>query len=73
MLELGEFSSQEHYELGLACNSEQIDYSFFIGQDFKSFKKGIKNQSKCFSTANRQLFLDSIKNYVIKGGIKKET
>jgi len=64
MLELGDFSEQEHFNLAKICFDKKIDYVFFIGSDYKAFSKGIPQKSECFSDQERDLLTKSLKNYV---------
>jgi alanine racemase len=70
MNELGDFSGSEHYNLAKMCCTYQIDYVFFIGTDFESFKKGIKN-GESFSELERDALAKSIKKYVANGYLNK--
>lgn len=71
MLELGDFSKQEHFNLAKMCCSCQIDYTFFIGADYKSFNDGIKKNVKCFSDLERTTLSKSLKEYVMDGMLGK--
>ena len=68
--ELGSFSAEEHFNLAVCCCKNQIDHAFFIGEDFKSFKDGMKKHSDCFGVSERGNMLDCLKNYVSNGKIK---
>lgn len=69
ILELGNFSKQEHYELGTFCALKQLDKVFFFGKDYESFKKGMQKHSECFETKNA--LLEGLKSYVLSGKLKK--
>lgn len=46
MLELGEYSEQEHYTLGEYLGSKDIDFIFYKGRFFEKFSEGIKRNNK---------------------------
>jgi UDP-N-acetylmuramoyl-tripeptide--D-alanyl-D-alanine ligase len=70
MYELGDFSGSEHYNLAKMCCSYQFDYVFFIGSDYESFKKGMKN-GESFSEHERDAFSKTLKKYVAGGQLSK--
>jgi UDP-N-acetylmuramoyl-tripeptide--D-alanyl-D-alanine ligase len=70
MFELGDFSESEHFNLAQMCDYHKIDYVFFIGSDYESFKKGLKN-GECFSDKERDALSKSLKEYVATGRLNK--
>ncbi len=69
VLELGRFSPQEHYKLGLSCVLNKVDYAFFIGKDFEAFKNGMSDNSQCFDESKRKCLIEALKNYVLSGKV----
>ncbi|MBQ9532000.1 MAG: UDP-N-acetylmuramoyl-tripeptide--D-alanyl-D-alanine ligase [Eubacterium sp.] len=63
MLELGEFSAKEHENLGKMCVKNEIDFAYFIGDDFKAFKKGMKKNSKSFQAEDKEKMIEDIKAF----------
>jgi alanine racemase len=70
MYELGDFSESEHCKLAKMCCSYQIDYVFFIGSDYESFRKGMKN-GESFDDRERDSLSKSLKKYVANGYLSK--
>ena len=71
MLELGEFSSIEHFNLGKMCERNGLDFVFFIGGYWEQFKNGAGEKSSAFPTENRKEFEEAIRAFVKDGKIKK--
>lgn len=69
MCELGEFSKKEHFDLAVYCCQMQLDEVFFIGEDFQSFKEGMKKHSNCFNTNEINDMFRCIKHYVEEGNL----
>lgn len=61
MLELGEFSEKEHYNLGKMCEKNNIGYAFFTGDDYKAFKEGMPENSKAFPKEDKEKMIEEIK------------
>jgi UDP-N-acetylmuramoyl-tripeptide--D-alanyl-D-alanine ligase len=60
MLELGEFSEKEHYNLGKMCESNNLDFAFFVGDDYKAFKEGMPNNSAAFPKEEKEKMIEEI-------------
>ncbi|MBQ7739789.1 MAG: UDP-N-acetylmuramoyl-tripeptide--D-alanyl-D-alanine ligase [Eubacterium sp.] len=71
MLELGDYSKAEHENLGKMCVKNEIDYAFFIGADFDSFKKGMPENSQAFSDNQREKMIKAVCDYYKNGNIKE--
>lgn len=67
MSELGDFSAEEHLSLAKLCFDKKIDYVFFIGSDFKSFRKGFSGACECFDAHERDALKSALKSYVNRG------
>ena len=63
MLELGEFSEKEHMNLGKMCESNNLDYVFFVGDDFKAFKEGMQSNSQAFPKEEKAKMIDEVKAF----------
>lgn len=63
MLELGEFSEKEHKNLGEMCVKNKIDFSFFVGDDYKAFKEGMKDNSKAYPKEEKEKMIEEIKEF----------
>ena len=66
MLELGEFSEKEHFNLGKMCESNNLDYAFFVGDDYKAFKEGMPNNSQAFPKEEKEIMIEQIKAFSSK-------
>ncbi len=64
MLELGEFSAKEHENLGKMCEKNNIDFAYFVGDDFEAFKKGMSKNSKSFAKKNKAEMISDVKEYI---------
>lgn len=71
MLELGEYSKKEHYNLGKMCVSNNIDFAFFIGSDCDEFKKGMPENSCVFNENQRQDMINAVIDFYKNGNIGK--
>ncbi|MBQ9517479.1 MAG: UDP-N-acetylmuramoyl-tripeptide--D-alanyl-D-alanine ligase [Eubacterium sp.] len=67
MLELGEYSAAEHKKLGELCAKHDLDGVFFIGKDYVSFSDGMPEKSIACDAAERDYFLDKIKEFANSG------
>lgn len=63
MLELGEFSAKEHENLGAMCKKNNIDFVFFVGDDFESFKKGMPDNSMAFPKEEKGKMIEAVKEF----------
>jgi UDP-N-acetylmuramoyl-tripeptide--D-alanyl-D-alanine ligase len=63
MLELGDFSEKEHFNLGKMCESNNLDYAFFVGDDYKAFKEGMPNNSQAFPKEEKAKMIDEVKAF----------
>ena len=63
MLELGEFSEKEHMNLGKMCKQYNINFAFFIGDDYKAFEKGMPENSKSYPKENKAEMIEDIKAF----------
>ena len=63
MLELGEFSEKEHENLGKMCVKNSIDFAYFVGDEFKAFKNGMKEKSKSFAKEEKAKMIEDIKAF----------
>ena len=63
MLELGEFSEKEHFNLGKMCEKNKIDFAFFIGDDYKAFSSGMPNNSRSFPKEEKEKMIEEIKAF----------
>lgn len=70
MLELGEFTYDEHKTLGELCVKNGAEISMFIGDDFAAFKEGNPN-SFVFKKDERDKYAEKIKALVTEGKISK--
>ncbi len=70
MLELGEFSAREHFNLGKMCVNNKLDFVFFIGDDFEEFRKAMPEKSSVFDKNDREKLENAIKEFVEAGNIK---
>ena len=71
MLELGEFSSIEHFNLGRMCVKNGIEFVFFIGDYWEQFKNAARDNSKTVPSENREELADAIKAFVKENKIKE--
>ena len=71
MLELGEFSSIEHFNLGKMCEKNGLSFVFFIGGYWEQFKNGAREKSVTVPSENREEFAQAIEAFVKDGKIKK--
>ena len=69
MLELGEYSEKEHYNLGAECVKNKIDYAFFLGDDYKAFKEGMPDYSFVFPKESRADYILAVSEFVRAGNI----
>ncbi|MDR0287593.1 MAG: alanine racemase [Clostridiales bacterium] len=68
MLELGDYSNDEHFKLAEVCVDNGIDYVFFIGTDADSFKNGlVTGKGEFYQIDERTLLAKSLLNYVNSG------
>ena len=67
MLELGEYSADEHKKLGELCAKNKLDGVFFIGKDYVSFTDGMPEKSIACDAAERDYFLSKIKEFAESG------
>ncbi|MBR2278508.1 MAG: UDP-N-acetylmuramoyl-tripeptide--D-alanyl-D-alanine ligase [Eubacterium sp.] len=67
MLELGEYSAAEHKKLGELCALHNLDGVFFIGKDYVEFGEGMPEKSITCDAAERDYFLDKIKEFANSG------
>lgn len=70
MLELGEFTFDEHKILGELCVKNGVELSMFIGDDFAAFKEGAPD-SFVFKKDEREAYSEKIKTLVTEGKINK--
>ncbi len=63
MLELGEFSEKEHENLGKMCEKNNIDFAYFIGDDYKAFSRGMSKNSKSFPKDAKAEMIEDIKAF----------
>lgn len=63
MLELGEFSEKEHENLGKMCEKNNIDFAYFIGDDYKAFSKGTAEKSKAYPKDKKAEMIEDIKAF----------
>ena len=63
MLELGEFSAKEHENLGAMCKKNNIDFVFFVGDDFESFKKGMPDNSMAFPKEEKGKMIEAVNEF----------
>ena len=64
MLELGEFSAAEHENLGKMCANNKIDFAYFVGNDFESFKKGMPEKSKSYPLDKKADMIENAKEFI---------
>ena len=60
MLELGEFSATEHENLGKMCVKNNIDFAYFVGDDYKAFKEGMPDNSKAFPKEEKEKMIEDV-------------
>lgn len=70
MLELGDFSAEEHKTLGVLCQKSGVDLAMFIGDDCSAFKEGMPN-AFVFKKDERERYAEKIKALVKDGRINK--
>lgn len=70
MYELGTYSSSAHRELAELCCKANLDYVFFIGDDFESFQDGLgETKNRCFPSNSREELMASLLSFVSSGEI----
>ncbi len=69
MLELGDFSSKEHFNLGKMCADNKLDFAFFIGDYSGEFKKGMPENSCVFKKDERKQLENAISEFVKSGNL----
>ena len=67
MLELGDYSAEEHRKLGELCASHDLDGVFFIGKDYLSFAEGMPEKSITCDATERDYFLEKVKEFAKSG------
>ncbi|MBR3149774.1 MAG: UDP-N-acetylmuramoyl-tripeptide--D-alanyl-D-alanine ligase [Eubacterium sp.] len=72
MLELGEYSADEHKKLGELCAKHDLDGVFFIGKDYVSFGDGMPEKAICCDAAEREYFLGKIEEFAKSGILKPD-
>ena len=60
MLELGEYSAKEHENLGKMCVKDEIDFAYFVGDDYEAFKKGMPENSKAYPKEDKVKMIDEV-------------
>ena len=63
MLELGEFSKTEHENLGKMCVKNNIEFAYFVGDDFEAFKTGMPEKAKAFPKEDKEKMIEDIKAF----------
>ena len=63
MLELGDYSAKEHENLGKMCVDNNIDFAYFVGDDWEAFKKGMPENSKSYPLEEKEKMIEVVKEF----------